>query len=68
MSEKIEVPRALSDDSVDGRYTHQTYLSPGGPGGPKTTGTPYPKWVKDADGQDVIVQDPDEEKAVAKKK
>lgn len=59
---KSNVP-AKADDSHDGRYTHKSFVSPGGPGGPSTKPTKYPKWVENASGERVIVQDPDEEKA-----
>ncbi len=59
---------AKADDSHDLRYTHKSFESPGGPGGPKTTPTPYPKWVTPKGGAAVIVNDPAEEAAVMKAK
>jgi hypothetical protein len=58
---------AKADDSHDGRYTHQSAASPGMPGGPPAPAhTEYPKWVTPKGGGDpVVVQDPDEEVAVA---
>lgn len=60
------IPVAKADDSHDGRYTHSSFVSPGGPGGPTTTPTAYPKWVTPEGGKAVIVNDPDEEAAVLK--
>jgi hypothetical protein len=55
---------AKADNTHDGRYTHTSFASPGGPGGPRTAPTPYPKWVKPEGGKPVIVNDPSEEAVV----